>query len=103
VAVQDELYAYDGVNRLVAFDRGDLNANKDALSGTAAKEEDWTLDMTGNWSNFLQKTSGSESAADGMPSRCRTMTRRFVWKQVVYILGCTNRGLTLPPIAGNIA
>ena len=56
---KDEFYSYDDVNRLVTFDRGDLNANKDAISGTPAKEEDWGLDMTGNWSDFLQKTSGS--------------------------------------------
>ena len=27
--------------------------------GTPAKEEDWTLDPLGNWSNFVQKTSGT--------------------------------------------
>ncbi len=47
------------MNRLATFDRGDLNADKDAISGTPVKEEDWGLDMTGNWSDFLQKTSGS--------------------------------------------
>ena len=47
------------VNRLATFDRGDLNAGKDAISGTPASEEDWGLDMTGNWSDFTQKTSGS--------------------------------------------
>ncbi len=56
---QDEYYTYDDVNRLGTFDRGDLNVGKDAISGTPAKEEDWGLDMTGNWSDFLQKTSGS--------------------------------------------
>jgi RHS repeat-associated protein len=56
---RDEFYTYDGVQRLATMDRGDLNANKDAISGTPGKEEDWTLDMTGNWSAWLQKTSGS--------------------------------------------
>ena len=56
---KDEYYSYDDVNRLTVFDRGDLNANKDAISGTPAKEEDWGLDMTGNWTDFMQKTSGS--------------------------------------------
>ncbi len=55
----DEFYTYDEVGRLATFDRGDLNANKDAISGTAAKEEDWSLDMAGNWTDFVQKTSGS--------------------------------------------
>jgi len=56
---KDEYYAYDEVNRLATFDRGDLNVNKDAISGTPVKEEDWGLDMTGNWTDFLQKTSGT--------------------------------------------
>lgn len=29
------------------------------ISGTPAKEEDWTLDPTGNWSEYIQKTSGT--------------------------------------------
>ncbi len=59
VSGQDEFYAYDDVNRLVTFDRGDLNVGKTAIGGTPVREEDWGLDMTGNWSDFLQKTSGS--------------------------------------------
>ncbi|MBM4092022.1 MAG: RHS repeat-associated core domain-containing protein, partial [Planctomycetes bacterium] len=58
-SAKDEHYTYDEVNRLATFDRGDLNANKDAISGTPVKEEDWGLDMTGNWTDFLQKTSGT--------------------------------------------
>ncbi len=56
---RDELYGYDQVNRLIAFQRGELNANKDGISGTAAKQEDWGLDMTGNRDAFLQETSGT--------------------------------------------
>ena len=56
---KDEFYSYDAVNRLATFDRGDLNVGKTAISGTPVREEDWGLDMTGNWSDFLQKTSGS--------------------------------------------
>jgi hypothetical protein len=33
-SAKDEVYSYDGVNRLATFDRGDLNANKDAITGT---------------------------------------------------------------------
>jgi RHS repeat-associated protein len=58
-SAKDEFYTYDGVNRLVNLDRGDLNEGKTAISGTPAREEDWGLDMTGNWSDYLQKTSGS--------------------------------------------
>ena len=58
-STKDEFYTYDGMNRLAAFDRGDLNAGKTAISGTPVREEDWSLDMTGNWSGFVQKTSGT--------------------------------------------
>jgi hypothetical protein len=62
---QDELYGYEGVDRLIAFQRGDLNANKDGITGTAAREEDWSLDMTGNWPGYVQKTSGSTDLDQG--------------------------------------
>jgi len=44
----DELYTYDGVNQLKTLQRGDLNANHDAVTSKNFAE-DWTLDMTGNW------------------------------------------------------
>ncbi len=56
---KDEFYTYDRVNRLVNSDRGDLNVGKTAISGIPVREEDWGLDMTGNWSAYVQKTSGS--------------------------------------------
>ncbi|WP_428940632.1 RHS repeat-associated core domain-containing protein [Fontivita pretiosa] len=56
---KDEYYAYDNLNRLTSMDRGDLNANRDAISGTPAKEEDWTLDATGNSSGYVTRTSGT--------------------------------------------
>ena len=49
----DELYGYDGLNRLEDFDRGKLNTGNDAITGTTIGQ-DWTLDQTGNWSNFNQ-------------------------------------------------
>jgi RHS repeat-associated protein len=58
-SAKDEYYTYDEVNRLATFDRGDLDAGKTAISGTPVKEEDWALDMTGNWTDFLQKSSGT--------------------------------------------
>ena len=41
------------------FDRGNLNTGKTAISGTPAREEDFTLDPTGNWTDYVQKTSGT--------------------------------------------
>ena len=58
-SAKDEFYTYDAINRLKTFDRGDLNVGKTAISGTPVREEDWGLDMTGNWKDYLQKTSGT--------------------------------------------
>jgi len=46
----DEYYTYDEMYQLVNLDRGDLNANKDGITGTPDSEEEWTFDATGNWS-----------------------------------------------------
>jgi len=54
---KDELYAYDDLNRLTDARRGDLNANKDALTSTGFRQN-WTLDALGNWGGFKQDTSG---------------------------------------------
>ena len=62
---KDEFYTYDDVNRLATFDRGRPERQQDAISGTPVQEEDWGLDMTGNWSDFLQKTSGSHGLEPG--------------------------------------
>ena len=55
----DEFYTYDEMNRLATTDRGDSNVGKTVVSGTPGWEEDWGLDMTGNWTDYVQKTSGS--------------------------------------------
>ncbi len=51
-AGQDELYSYDGVNRLVDMSRGDL-ANVDQSIANMTLAQKWGLDATGNWSNFV--------------------------------------------------
>ncbi|WP_428305401.1 RHS repeat-associated core domain-containing protein [Lacipirellula sp.] len=50
----DELYGYDGLNRLTSFDRGLLNGANTGLTGSPTLTQDWTLDQTGNWSGFSQ-------------------------------------------------
>ena len=50
----DELYQYDGLNRLDDFDRGELNSGNTALVGSPTLAQGWTLDQTGNWSGFNQ-------------------------------------------------
>ena len=54
-----ELYGYDGLHRLASFKRGTLNDDKDGITGTAGREQAWTLDKLGNWANIESKTSGS--------------------------------------------
>ena len=55
----DEFYEYDTLNRLTGFAPGDLNSARDGISGTAAREQAWTLDTVGNWSNEATKESGT--------------------------------------------
>lgn len=49
----DELYRYDGLQRLVDMARGTLAAQKDRLTD-ATFAQDWGLDAAGNWSRFDQ-------------------------------------------------
>ena len=70
VSEKDELYAYDNLNRLTSSQRGTLNANKDEITGTPAREQDWTLDPVGNWSAIVSKISG----ANDSPYDTRTHT-----------------------------
>ncbi|MBD3319729.1 MAG: hypothetical protein GF350_01385, partial [Chitinivibrionales bacterium] len=54
----DELYIYDGLHRLSGAERGDLNANKDAIT-TPTFQQAWDLDALGNWSGFDEDTDGN--------------------------------------------
>lgn len=54
----DELYSYDGVQRLNDMQRGDLNAGKTAVTNKQF-EQDWNLDETGNWSGFRSDDDGN--------------------------------------------
>ena len=55
----DEYYTYDGLNRLIDLQRGQLNQGKTGISNTPAWEEAWTLDALGNWLGYVQNVSGS--------------------------------------------
>ena len=58
---KDEFYMYDTLNRLTSADRGDLNGNKDGLSGAAVKYQDWQLDKVGNWDYFYDDSATAET------------------------------------------
>jgi hypothetical protein len=53
----DEQYSYDGVNRLVDMQRGDLNSGKTGITNKQFAQ-DWNLDATGNWSGFQEDSDG---------------------------------------------
>ncbi len=55
----DEYYTYDALNRLATMQRGALNGTNTGITGTPALEQDWTLDPTGNWRGFVNKTAGT--------------------------------------------
>ena len=59
---KDEYYTYDRLNRLTSMDRGDLAGtypNYTGISGTPTAERDYTLDALGNWTDYIEKSSGS--------------------------------------------
>ncbi len=56
----DEFYSYEGLSRLTAVDRGDLNGGKTAID-TLAFGQAWDLDQLGNWSSFTEDSNGNGS------------------------------------------
>jgi YD repeat-containing protein len=52
----DQLYSYDGLDRVVNYDEGTIASG---TIGSPTKEADWTLDGLGNWSEYEEKASGS--------------------------------------------
>jgi RHS repeat-associated protein len=58
-ANQDEYYTYDGLYQLKVLQRGTLKADRSGLTTTPNWEEDYTFDPTGNWTNYVNKVSGT--------------------------------------------
>jgi len=54
----DERYGYDALDRLTAFDRGQLDTNGNNLTN-ATLGQTWDLDPTGNWDEFAQTVTGA--------------------------------------------
>jgi RHS repeat-associated protein len=55
----DEYYTMDNLNRLTDMQRGVLNSMFTGITGTPALEQQWTLDRTGNWSQFATLAGGN--------------------------------------------
>ncbi|MEO8495591.1 MAG: RHS repeat-associated core domain-containing protein, partial [Planctomycetota bacterium] len=53
----DQLYSYDGLQRLLDFQQGQLNAGNTAITSSTLTQ-DWDLDQVGNWDGFNQGVSG---------------------------------------------
>ncbi len=59
----DEFYTYDGLQRLMAADRGNLTGSPYSGVTSTNLTQDWTLDQLGNWSN-LTETDGTSTTLD---------------------------------------
>jgi len=57
-SLQDQLYTYDNLNRLVDMKRGTLNAGHDEITQTNFQQA-WGLDQAGNWSQFDEGTGSA--------------------------------------------
>jgi len=55
----DELYGYDGSNRLTQMQRGQLAGSPPASITNPRFAQDWGLDPTGNWQEFSEDSNGS--------------------------------------------
>jgi RHS repeat-associated protein len=56
----DELYEYDGMQRLKKFHRGRLTEDKQTIIDPTL-QQGWHLDATGNWQNFTQNDQADAS------------------------------------------
>ena len=86
----DELYAYDGLQRLVDMARGTLAADKQSVGTVPTLAQSWNLDATGNWSGFTQtKPAGFQLDQQRTSNRANEITsisRRYGldWIDPVY-------------------
>jgi len=64
-----ERYEYDPADRLVEFERGELNEGGSAITGTAAEAQRWQLDALGNWEDFEKDLSGTNVLNQGRTHR----------------------------------
>ncbi|MCG8651368.1 MAG: hypothetical protein MI861_16125, partial [Pirellulales bacterium] len=53
----DQLYDYDGLQRLIDFQQGQLNSGNTSVSNKTLTQ-DWALDQVGNWDAFDQGIAG---------------------------------------------
>ncbi len=56
---QDEYYTYDNLYEVKTLDRGNIKGTKTEITGTPVYEQDFTYDITGNWTDYMTKVNGS--------------------------------------------
>ncbi len=54
---RDQAYTYGGLDRLKTYDGGTLSGT--TIAGTPVAEQDWELDMVGNWLKLDETASGA--------------------------------------------
>ena len=61
----DELYTYDDLGRLDTFERGDLDTSVTPVTiSSLSREQDWSLDLVGNWESILTGDGTSSTTVD---------------------------------------
>ena len=61
----DELYIYDGVNRLTQLQRGELTTSPSPSISSRNFAEYWWLDATGNWDGYARDQNGDGTIVPG--------------------------------------
>jgi len=56
---QDDFYNYDGLYQVTKAARGELNINQTAIGAIPTKEETFSYDPTGNWTQYIGKSDGT--------------------------------------------
>ena len=78
-ATKSELFTYDALDRLAAFKRGTLDSTKTALTGTASRSQDWTLDPLGNTTSLATDGVSKSRTHDRQNELAFTGEKRYVF------------------------
>ncbi|HEY1603571.1 MAG TPA: hypothetical protein VGG64_28480, partial [Pirellulales bacterium] len=88
---QDELYSYDGLQRLFDMSRGQLTSGNTQIANLASAQQ-WNLDATGNWSNFVNTDTATpannldQQRTSNPVSEIAAISQRYglTWAQPAY-------------------
>ena len=98
-AAQDEYYTYDTLYQLLTSQRGTLNTLRNGISAPS-REEDFTLDPTGNWNTYVQKVAGVTTLNQGRThNQANELTQ--INGSTTYIAENAAGNITTAPQTGN--